>query len=90
MKDLRPKVFGGTATPEETEKFYALMHEVGHAIRSAPLEKVVRVEEIKMTPPNKARIFQSIPCECCGEMVADGKTKVVDGKKVCMPCSLKY
>lgn len=89
MNTLRPKVFGGIATPEETEKFYSLMHEVGHAIRSAPLEKVVRVEEITMSPPNKARIFQSIPCECCGEMVADAKTKDIDGKKICIPCSLK-
>lgn len=89
MSALRPKVFGGTATPEETEKFYSLMNKVSKAILKAPLDRVTRVEEITMTPPNKARIFQSIPCECCGEMVADAKTKEIDGKKVCIPCSLK-
>lgn len=33
-----------------------------------------------MKRPNKARIFTSIPCGCCGEMVADARTREHDGK----------
>jgi formylmethanofuran dehydrogenase subunit E len=89
MDVLRPKVFSGEATGEEREQFYGMMAQVSQAILGAPSEKVVRIEEVPMKPPEKARIFRSIPCDCCGEMVADAKTREVDGKRVCMPCYLK-
>ena len=88
MDDLKPKVFSGTATAEEQTKFYTMMQQVSEAILQAPAEKVVRIEEVTMKPPEKARIFTSIPCECCGEMVADAKMREHEGKKVCMPCYL--
>jgi formylmethanofuran dehydrogenase subunit E len=86
MDTLRPKVFSGQATEEEKSQFYELMKQTSDAILQAPLEKVVTVQEISMTPPEKARIFTSIPCECCGEMVADAKTREHGGKQICMPC----
>ena len=89
MDKLRPKVFSGQATAEEQQNFYEMMHQVSEAILQAPLEKVVHVEEVPMKPPQKARIFTSIPCGCCGEMVADAKTREHEGKKICMPCYLK-
>jgi len=88
MDELRPKVFSGKATQEERDRFYAMMKETSEAILAAPQEKVVRIEEVSMKPPEKARIFQSIPCECCGEMVADAKMQDHNGKKICMPCFL--
>ncbi|MDD1729198.1 MAG: FmdE family protein, partial [Methanospirillum sp.] len=69
MDTLRPKVFSGTATAEERTKFYAMMNQVSTAILEAPSEKVVKLEFVEMKPPQKARIFTSIPCGCCGEMV---------------------
>ena len=89
MEELRPKVFSGQATAEEQNKFHDIMHQVSDAILQAPPEKVVKVEFVEMKPPQKARIFTSIPCGCCGEMVADAKTREYEGKKLCMPCFLK-
>ncbi|PKL60411.1 MAG: formylmethanofuran dehydrogenase [Methanomicrobiales archaeon HGW-Methanomicrobiales-4] len=88
MDELRPKVFSGTATAEEQKTFYDMMRQVSEAILQAPPEKVVQVEEVSMKPPQKARIFTSIPCGCCGEMVADAKTREHEGKRICMPCYL--
>jgi formylmethanofuran dehydrogenase subunit E len=31
--------------------------------------------------------FSAVRCEACGEMVAENKLRVKDGKKVCIPCS---
>lgn len=89
MDELRTKVFSGHATTEEQNRFHEMMHQVSDAILRAPPEKVVKVEYVDMKPPQKARIFTSIPCGCCGEMVADAKTREYEGKKLCMPCYLK-
>jgi formylmethanofuran dehydrogenase subunit E len=87
MVDLRRKVFGGTATEKETEQFHTLMHKATADLLKAPAEKVLKVEEIRMEAPKKARIFASVACECCGEPVADAKMRVVNGKRVCIPCA---
>ncbi len=89
MDTLRPRVLSGTATPEEEAKYHEMMHQVSAAILQAPAEQVVRVEHIEMKPPHKARIFTSIPCECCGEMVADAKTREHEGKRICIPCFME-
>ena len=87
MMELRKNVFGGTATEKETEQFHAMMHKATADLLSAPAEKVLTVEEIGMEAPKKARIFASVTCECCGEPVADGKMREVNGKRVCIPCA---
>ena len=51
------------------------------------IEEIMKIERISMKPPEKARIFTSVTCECCGESVADAKTRIVGGKRVCIPCS---
>lgn len=88
MQTLRPKVFSGQATEEEKARYQELAHQGVHAILAAPEEKILKISYVDMKPPQKAIMYQSIPCECCGEMVADGKTREHDGKRVCMPCYL--
>jgi formylmethanofuran dehydrogenase subunit E len=38
----------------------------------------------------RAKIFASVQCAICGEMVAEHRARVRDGKFVCMPCSGEY
>lgn len=87
MMELRKKVFRGTSTEEESERFHALMHKATVDLLHAPAEKVMKIEQVMIDAPKKARIFTSITCECCGESVADAKTRVIDGKRVCIPCA---
>ncbi len=88
MNVLRPKVFSGQASEEEVARFQELAHQGVHAILSAPEENILKVSFVEMEPPKKARIFTSIPCASCGEMVADAKTREHEGKRVCIPCYL--
>jgi formylmethanofuran dehydrogenase subunit E len=87
FSELRKKVFSGNATKEEQEEFHRQMHKATVAVLHAPKEKIMKIEQVTMEPPQKARIFKSVTCECCGESVADAKTRVVGGKRCCIPCA---
>lgn len=87
MNALRSKVFSGTATKQEEDRFHDLMHKETVKVLHAPAEKIMKIEKIEMESPKKARIFKSVTCACCGESVADAKTRIVDGKRVCIPCA---
>jgi formylmethanofuran dehydrogenase subunit E len=84
---LRAKVFSGKASEKEEEQYHGLMHKATVEVLQAPTEKIMTLERITMDAPKKARIFASVTCECCGESVADAKTRKVDGKCVCIPCA---
>jgi len=86
MDELRKKVFTGTADEKEVRQFYRLMNEVTAKLLVLPVEQVLKIEEVRIEPPNKARIFTSIACAGCGEPVADAKTRTFEGKQVCIPC----
>jgi len=87
MDDLRKKVFSGTATRNEQSRFHALMHAATDRVLSLPQHEIVEVREVQASPPKKARIFASVACSCCGEPVADAKTRMIDEKQVCIPCA---
>jgi len=87
MDALRKKVFSGTASREEEGRFRSLMQEATAHVLSVPEDALLQIVEISSPPPVKARIFATITCACCGEPVADAKTRVVDGSRVCIPCA---
>ena len=85
--ELRRKVFSGSGTKEEEEALHGLMHKATVDLLHAPADTIMKIERIEMEAPKKARIFTSVTCESCGESVADAKTRVVDGRRVCIPCA---
>lgn len=87
FSELRKRVFSGKGTKKEEEKLHELMHRATVDILHAPAEKIMKIEQITMEAPKKARIFASVTCECCGESVADAKTRKVEGKVFCIPCA---
>jgi len=86
MDELRKKVVSGRADGADHERFHALMHAAAERILTLPQDEMVQIREISAEPPAKARIFTSVTCACCGEPVADVKTRVLDGRQVCIPC----
>lgn len=86
MDGLRKKVNAGTATLDERDRFGVLMQLVTDTILSLPQDEILKIEEISIEEPQKARIFKTVTCSRCGEPVADAKAKVVEGDYVCMPC----
>ena len=87
---LRVKVMGGTATPAEQKEFHERQDGVIDEILKMPIEELFIINEVKPEIPVRARIFASVPCAICGEMVAEHRARVRDGKFVCMPCAGEY
>ncbi|MGB9975600.1 FmdE family protein [Thermovenabulum sp.] len=57
---------------------------------NAPLEDIFEFKKPRFDIPEKARIFRSVKCENCGEMAAENKIRLMEGKKVCMDCYEDY
>jgi formylmethanofuran dehydrogenase subunit E len=87
---LRPKVMGGTATKKEMTEFQKRQEAVIEKILAMPVEDLFLIKETKPAIPEKARIFRSVQCASCGEMVAEHRARVSDGKFVCIPCAGEY
>jgi len=48
------------------------------------------VKETTVVLPEKARLFDSYACECCGEMTGANWIRIQGGKKVCLDCYAGY
>jgi formylmethanofuran dehydrogenase subunit E len=87
---LRGKVMAGKATPEEEQEFNERQASVIEKILAVPFEDIFIEKEARSEIPEQARISRSVPCAICGEMVAEHRARVKDGKTVCIPCAGKY
>ncbi len=59
-------------------------------ILEAPFEEVFSVTEPGYVLPEKARLFCTETCEICGEGMPEHKTRLQEGKKVCLDCFSSY
>jgi formylmethanofuran dehydrogenase subunit E len=87
---LREKVMGGTATPAELKEFHERQAGVIENILAMPIDELFIAKEVKPEIPVRAKIFPSVLCARCGEMVAEHRARVRGGKVVCMPCAGEY
>jgi len=58
-----------------------------NAILEAEDSELFKVERVQVEMPEPARIYKSITCAECGEKVMEPRTKNIDGKLFCLPCS---
>lgn len=77
---LAMKAFKGEMTREERQNF----------ILTAPIDQVFEIKEAKDLLPEKARLFNSIACEKCGENTAEHRIRIENGQKVCLDCCSQY
>ncbi|ATW26304.1 FmdE family protein [Candidatus Formimonas warabiya] len=59
-------------------------------ILTAPEEEFCKSEFVDIELPEKARIFPSVVCECCGEKMAEIRARIQKGKIVCLACFEDY
>lgn len=85
-KELREKVFKGEAGEEEREQFNQLHHQMTQRLLEVPLEEIMDVERTAVELPEKARIYQTVQCQCCGEGVMEPRTQVEGGSYYCLDC----
>jgi formylmethanofuran dehydrogenase subunit E len=87
---LRGAVFSGKASAEEEKKFHHLMEMQTQKILSKDVSELFTVQKISPEIPEKARIFESVQCSKCGEMVAEHRARLLNGKPVCLTCNDEY
>jgi formylmethanofuran dehydrogenase subunit E len=85
-RDLLARIQSGEASPEEHQRFQDLIHQRGQAILDLPLETLFEVQTVEPRIPAKARVRESIQCEACGEMVMETRIRLLNGRKLCIPC----
>ena len=56
----------------------------------APAENIFFIKKPEFTLPERARLFDSIVCESCGESAPEHKIRMDAGKKVCLECFKDY
>lgn len=56
----------------------------------APASEIFELKTPHYAVPEKAKIFQTIVCEQCGEGAAEPKIRLQDGRKVCCDCFIDY
>ncbi|UOO38754.1 TraR/DksA C4-type zinc finger protein [Oscillospiraceae bacterium CM] len=59
-------------------------------ILSAPLSEVFAITEPAYDLPEKARRFQTVSCQICGEGAPEHKMRLQEGKTVCLDCFKAY
>ncbi|MBO5892585.1 MAG: formylmethanofuran dehydrogenase [Oscillospiraceae bacterium] len=75
---LKPKPEG--ITREESFSYY----------QSLQPKEMFDVKEAIISLPEKARLFDSYTCECCGETAGANWIRLAGGKKLCLDCYETY
>lgn len=86
----REKAFSPSSTPEDKAKFIKLRDKATEDMLEGPVDELFKVESVELEFPEEARIFKSIKCAKCGEMVAEHRARIEDGNIVCIPCFEDY
>lgn len=85
---LRKKVSSGSATSLEQQDFRQRAEIIAENLMNMPEEDLFNVKHIEITDvPKKARIFRSVTCQKCGELVSEHRARLENGELVCIPCS---
>ena len=78
---------GGERSPEVTAAVQDRKARKLRSVLDAYDSELFDVKRLVVEMPEPARIYESIACESCGEKVMAPRTKVVDGRVLCIPCS---
>ncbi|MEN4018263.1 MAG: FmdE family protein [Methanobacterium sp.] len=87
---IREKVFSGSTSEEEKAEFEKQKDKTSYDILDMPDNELFKIEHVKIEIPEKDRIFQSVKCAKCGELVAEHRARVEKGNFVCIPCFEDY
>lgn len=86
LAELRQKVSKGLANPDDKAELGRLMKEVSQKVLEFPSEEIFDVNKVEITIPPKASMYTSMKCSECGEMVSEHRSRLKNGKVVCIPC----
>ena len=79
----------GDRSPEVTSVVQDRKSRKMKAILEAEDSELFSVTRIQVAMPETASVYKSLTCDTCGEKVMEPKTREVDGRILCIPCSEK-
>ena len=77
----------GDRSPEVTAVVQDRKARKMNSILEADDEELFNVKRVELEMPETAMIYKSVTCSRCGEKVMEPRTREVDGKLLCIPCS---
>ena len=86
MDELRQKMARGELGPEDRERMAAFRSQATEKVLSARDEDILKIEEVDIPAPEKARIYPSLKCEECGEEFMEILGRMAGGKVLCKGC----
>jgi len=87
---VRTKAFSGETKPEAEMEFEKRKDAISEKIMNMPADELFKIEYVDVEIPEKARIFGSVKCSKCGELVAEHRARVENADFVCIPCFDDY
>ncbi len=89
IKDLRAAVFGGTATEEQWAAFRDYSARAVEEILCAPEGELFNAKDVIGAPPPRARLFETLACDGCGEKVMEPRAIKTSKGVFCADCDGK-
>lgn len=86
-RDLWRKYGEGNRTAAVVNAIQEIKRKKVEEILKTPAEKLFSLEPVTFPAPPKARLYPSVRCVQCGEKVMAPRTRQIDGKDYCIPCS---
>jgi len=80
-------VVNRSGTDDDHIKLMSLWRQAAFNMLSVPDSELFKIEKVKINVPEYAHIFASAKCAVCGETVMETRTRIKDGKPVCLTCS---
>lgn len=90
MRELHKKVIEGNATEAEKTDYEDQCRQRMERLLNMPNEQFAKVTEIQFEIPERARLFTSVECACCGEFAMEPRTRNQNGQVVCLDCFSEY
>jgi formylmethanofuran dehydrogenase subunit E len=84
MRSLMKKT--GSLSEEEHRRAATLRQTLEDSYMQADLAEMFTVTDLPEPGPRPARVLSSFPCEACGEMTMESRTRRFDGRTYCIPC----
>ena len=84
---LRRKVTSGSATSNDQLDFRKRTDMIAEKLMNMPEADLFNVKHIEIADvPKRARIFRSVLCQKCGELVSEHRVRLKNGETMCIPC----
>lgn len=74
-------------TEADQRRLGELWRQASFKMLDIPDEELFDVNRVTVDVPAYSRIFASVKCSLCGESVMEPRSRIRDGKPLCIPCS---